>query len=104
MLSGESSCCLQIAELSGPYLIPANPAAGSVLCVVGLVFLSASQRSAQGIAGDHSCRGPVQAYGEMKHLVRIAGERNGNGERGIPSRSELKPAENRVIPIHQGTL
>lgn len=36
-----SALVLPLAELAGTYLIPADPAAGFVLCVVGLVFLFA---------------------------------------------------------------
>ncbi len=43
-----------LAELTGPYLIPADPAAGFVLCVVGLVFLFACRRLAQGTANGHA--------------------------------------------------
>lgn len=40
----------QFGELAGSYLIPSDPAAGFVLCVVGLVFLFACQRLGEGTA------------------------------------------------------
>jgi len=43
-----------LAELTGPYLIPSDPAAGFVHCVVGLVFLSACQRLGEGTANGHA--------------------------------------------------
>jgi hypothetical protein len=43
-----------LAELAGSYLIPSDPAAGFVLCVVGMVFLFACQRLATGSANGHA--------------------------------------------------
>jgi hypothetical protein len=40
-----------LAEPAGQFMIPADPAAGFVLCVVGTVFLFACQRLAAGTAG-----------------------------------------------------
>jgi drug/metabolite transporter (DMT)-like permease len=37
-----------LAELAVPYLIPVDPAAGFVLCVVGAVFISACRRQETG--------------------------------------------------------
>ena len=39
-----------LAELAGQYMVPADPAAGFVLCVVGTVFLFACQKFAAGTA------------------------------------------------------
>lgn len=40
-----------LAEPAGQFMIPADPAAGFVLCVVGTVFLFACQRLTAGTAG-----------------------------------------------------
>jgi hypothetical protein len=43
-----SALVLPLADLAGTYLIPADPAAGFVLCVVGLVFLFACRSLSAG--------------------------------------------------------
>jgi len=39
-----------LAELTGPYLVPADPAGGFVLCVIGTVFLFACRELVAGSA------------------------------------------------------
>ncbi len=41
-----------LADLKGPFLVPADPLAGFVLCVVGTVFLFAYREQAAGIVAN----------------------------------------------------
>jgi hypothetical protein len=43
-----------LAEQTAPYLIPPDPAAGFVLCVVGMVLLFAYRRLAKGTSEGHA--------------------------------------------------